>query len=864
MKYFVLLLAACFSLKVSAQFFSTKLLQKLDGNASSNKFDVNIYIKNDHELSALKHAMRNEQVPVSERPARVNSLLKMQAEDSQQALIDFANQIAFQPTDFSVRARYHIVNMISAEASAAVLWALTQRSEVEWICLRDEIQLKYDVPVAMERGTGRSVGGHEPGHDAINAPFMWNLGYTGLGRRLYTVDTGIWTVHPAVARQYRGNYLPEAHCWLGFDFQHPADKPDAHGTHVTGTVLGLDPATSDTIGLAFNATYIATDPIVEDIGDVRPLEDILAAFEFALDPDDNPNTNDVPDIICNSWGFGDTIVDGLCSNPIVVGLFEALDAAGIAVEFSAGNEGPGTATMGMPAYVVLDSVNVFSVGAVNGNLPGFPIADFSSRGPSSCGDGGQLAIKPEVSAPGVNVRSSVQQDEYALYQGTSMAGPHVAGAVLLLKEAFPMLEGRDILYALYSSASDLGEPGEDNVYGKGIINLEAAYTYLSLNHTPEQPNTSPYDLAIVEILAPTFTCPGNYTFGIVLQNTGSEGFSGAGIRVGILGGTEDVIEYTGTMAAGARDTVYSNPIALSAGWLEIKAEASLLIDVVEYETLNNSRIHRVNVRPEVSLPFAETFEYNDLSGNNLFVTNGDYKITWDTIHTRGLNNSSYSGYYKLLNNALRDTADYLYLPFIGVPASSDSLMFSFNYAYRFRSNTLSDSLNVQISDDCGQSWNSIFYKGGSELASFDTTWVNFKPFAPQHWKKVKIDLLPLLSGESIIIRYKPINDLGSNLFIDNVFVYSNENPETTHNPTDISINIFPNPADDLLQVKLERFSDAGGVTFSVVDATGRIVFDSHAETEIFQLNTSNFKPGIYNLIARFKGRIGIQRFVVVR
>ncbi|MFN5370679.1 MAG: T9SS type A sorting domain-containing protein, partial [Bacteroidia bacterium] len=372
------------------------------------------------------------------------------------------------------------------------------------------------------------------------------------------------------------------------------------------------------------------------------------------------------------------------------------------------------------------------------------------------------------------------------------------------------------------------------------------------------------DLAIAEILAPTFTCQGNYSLGIVLQNAGTAEFSGAGIRVGLLGGTEDVIEYTGTLAAGERDTVYSSPIALSAGWLEIKAEASLLIDVIEYETLNNSRVHRINVRPEVSLPFAETFEYNDLSGNNLFVTNGDYKLTWDTIRTAGLSNSNYSGYYKMLNNALRDTADYLYTPFIEVPASSDSLMFSFSYAYRFRSNTLSDSLNVEISDDCGQSWNSVFYKGGSELASFDTSWVNFKPFAPQHWKKVKIDLLPLIGGASVIIRYKPINDLGSNLFLDNIFIYSNENPETTHNPTDISINIFPNPADDLLQVKLERFTDAGGVTFTVVDAKGRIVCDSHTDSDTFQLNTSNFKPGIYNLIARFKGKIGVQRFVVLR
>ena len=76
---------------------------------------------------------------------------------------------------------------------------------------------------------------------------------------------------------------------------------------------------------------------------------------------------------------------------------------------------------------------------------------------------------------------------------------------------------------------------------------------------------------------------------------------------------------------------------------------------------------------------------------------------------------------------------------------------------------------------------------------------------PHNWKKVKIDLLPLIDGESVIIRYKPINDLGSNLFLDNIFVYSSENPETVNSPNSISINIFPNPAEASLQVKLERF-----------------------------------------------------------
>ena len=96
------------------------LPQKIDGNASTDFHHVNIYLKDGHGLSALKKSMRNEQVLVTDRPARVNSLLKTQANASQNRLIVFASEISTHPHEFEIRARYHIVNMISAKVSTAV------------------------------------------------------------------------------------------------------------------------------------------------------------------------------------------------------------------------------------------------------------------------------------------------------------------------------------------------------------------------------------------------------------------------------------------------------------------------------------------------------------------------------------------------------------------------------------------------------------------------------------------------------------------------------------------------------------------------------------------------------------------------
>ena len=865
MKQLLVVLSSILLLQnIHAQVWSARLQARMNAAAPTEMFNVQIVFSDQNNSRLLGNQLRSNLVSVSQRANLVNEALKQKASVSQDAFFNFMEQTNVSVNNFQIKRRYHIVNMITAYCNVEALYIMAQFSDIEWIGLSDELQLSRHEPVAKIPAHGRSVGGHEPGHDAIAAPFMWNLGYTGLGTRLYTVDTGIWTVHPAVSRQYRGNYLPESACWLGFDFEHPADKPDAHGTHVTGTVLGLDTASSDTIGIAFNASYMATDPIVEDIADVRPLDVILAAFEFALDPDGDSLTDDVPHVICNSWGFGDTLVDGICTNIIVTSLFDALDAAGIAVEFSAGNEGPGTGTTGLPAYIVLDSINVFSVGALNANVEGFPIADFSSRGPSVCG-GDSLNIKPEVSAPGVNIRSSVQQDEYALYQGTSMAGPHVAGAVLLLKEAFPMLEGRIILNALYKSAIDLGEPGEDNTYGNGIINLEAAFNYLSQSYTAVPPNTSEFDPAIAEIIAPAIGCPGSYPVQIVLANNGNVSFGGGYIHIKVNNGPEQLQVYAGTLEPGERDTVSSIPVTLLPGYNEIIARFEPLIDLAERELLNNSRVFRTTTQASVSLPFAESFEFNDFNGNNLLLINGDNQVAWDTTHTAGIEGSRYSGFFKFLGNTRRDDNDYFYTPFVAVPQNIDSLIFEFSYAYKYRSPSQTDSIRVEYTNDCGATWKPVFYKGGQTLASFDTTWVNFRPFAPQHWKLFKINLRDSLSGPNVMFRFQAICDIGSNFFIDNIFLYENESPFGINTLRSNVLKLYPNPSQSLISIELPE-SIKGKIRVKIMDLQGRTVLytATEATSSIAPLNIQHLNAGYYTVVVESTEEILSAKLGVVR
>jgi hypothetical protein len=126
-------------------------------------------------------------------------------------------------------------------------------------------------------------------------------------------------------------------------------------------------------------------------------------------------------------------------------------------------------------------LNSFSVGAIDANTCGNPVADFSSRGPSRCDS---LTIKPELCAPGVRVKSTYLEGSYRLMSGTSMAAPFVSGAVAILREHNPEATVEEIKQALINSSSDLGPEGEDNSYGWGLLNIKKALELLPAPSCP--------------------------------------------------------------------------------------------------------------------------------------------------------------------------------------------------------------------------------------------------------------------------------------------------------------------------------------------------------------------------------------------
>ncbi len=231
-----------------------------------------------------------------------------------------------------------------------------------------------------------------------------------------------------------------------------------------GVIVGGD-AGGTSIGMAPGARWIAAR-IFNDGGQSTATA-IHAAFQWVLDPDGDPNTADAPNVVNNSWSYGYGSTCNLAFQPDV----QALRAAGIVPVFAAGNFGPGASTSVSPA----NYPEALAVGAVNGS--GL-IYSASSRGPSACGE--TSTVYPEIVAPGVGIRTA---DRYGMYQvasGTSLAAPHVAGALALLLAAHPNLTAAQQEHALELGAYDLGVGGPDSTFGFGRLDFAGANVIASM------------------------------------------------------------------------------------------------------------------------------------------------------------------------------------------------------------------------------------------------------------------------------------------------------------------------------------------------------------------------------------------------
>jgi uncharacterized repeat protein (TIGR01451 family) len=391
--------------------------------------------------------------------------------DSQMALGSVA---AYQP--------FYIFNGFAVEGDLDTLVKLARRDDVARIVANHPV-----LPVWSGLGAASSsTGGLDDLHpdnwniDLVDAERVWNeLGITGLGAVVASIDSGVSYTHTALWKQYRGNLgggvLDHNYNWFEPDDKlypngnlgasasgapYPC-KGSFHGTHTMGTMVGQGQESGTQVGMAPGARWIATPlglcPTADEIS-------IMKSFQWILCPTDlsgdlaTADCSKAPNVVNNSWGLANPAADTF--RPAI----QALRAAGIAPVFAAGNPLAGPGSIASPA----NAPEAIAVGATDS---ADKVAFFSGRGPSFY-PGEQ---KPELSAPGVMVTSTVLDNGYTAASGTSMAAPHVAGLVALmvsadLQDGVRNLDVDELERFMMYTAVDLGTPGPDDDYGYGRIN----------------------------------------------------------------------------------------------------------------------------------------------------------------------------------------------------------------------------------------------------------------------------------------------------------------------------------------------------------------------------------------------------------
>ncbi|MFC5603785.1 S8 family serine peptidase [Sporosarcina koreensis] len=370
---------------------------------------------------------------------------------------------------------YYIVNGMAVTATKEVAEAIGTFAEVEKVLPNETRQLQTTV-VENTAAPKSQPANIEWNIERVNAPQVWDMGIDGSGTVVASIDTGAQWDHPALKQKYRGynavtGEVNHDYSWFDATVGRSVPYDDiGHGTHVTGTMVGSEPNGNNKIGVAPGAKWISVKAFTPAGGSDR---DLLAAAQWILAPTDangNARVDLAPDVVNNSWGGGAGLDEWYRD------VVRNWRAAEIFPEFSAGNTtlsnpgGPGS--VAAPA----NYPESFATGATDINNK---VASFSLRGPSPYG-----LTKPDISAPGVNIRSSVPGSGYeGGWNGTSMAGPAVSGVAALLRQVNARITVEEMEQILLNTATPLTDSvyptAPNHGYGHGLVDAYAAVSSIA-------------------------------------------------------------------------------------------------------------------------------------------------------------------------------------------------------------------------------------------------------------------------------------------------------------------------------------------------------------------------------------------------
>lgn len=613
---------------------------------------------------------------------------------------------------------------------------------IEFLQRVQDVNYAEHVPLIRKDFTPNDMGANNFNNGTwhlhrINAQAAWDISQGSPNISLAIVDDAVQTTHPDLA----ANMLPGRDVSLGNNNPNPPNNTFSHGTHVAGISGAVTNNGTGVASIGFNIKIIP----VKSTNDAEFITDGYEGITWAA--------ANGADVINMSWG-------GTFGGQTGANVVNAAFNQGITLVAAAGNDNVET------AFFPAGYSNVISVASSTSNDAKSGFSNY----------GNWITI----TAPGSNIRSTVPTNAYAVFNGTSMASPLVAGLCGLILSVNPAFTPTQVRNCLTSSAVNINSVNANfvNKLGAGRINAEQALICA-------QGSIFQFDAAVTEIINPAGgSCSSNITPQVILRNNGVNTLTSVTFDYQFSNGPASTFTWTGTLSAQQQTTVSLPTQNIGPGNNSITVTIQSTVNGNQQDAnANNNSAARdftvFNASGQV-LPFTENFESNSLNTNNWSIENPDNSLTWELFTVGGItpgNRGVRLPFYTYQTTGQRDA---LITPPLDLSGYT-SVTLDFDHAYRRFNQASTDSLIIYVSTNCGATYTRVFARGENGtgvFATVATSTVDFVPATSTDWcfdgtvgsDCYSISLNPFVGNTGVRIKFEGFNNYGNNLYLDNINV----------------------------------------------------------------------------------------------
>jgi len=366
---------------------------------------------------------------------------------------------------------------------------------------------------------------------------------------------------------------------------------------------------------------------------------------------------------------------------------------------------------------------------------------------------------------------------------------------------------------------------------------------------------------------------------VTLTNEGTETVTSIEIEVSVNGASQGSETWTGSLlAGGSAPYVFTNTYNVGVGSNDVELRITAVNNGVDLSNSNNIASQTVIVVSNTAMPYpflmdAEglsfeglpSFAYGENPSDFLFGAISNVDVNGLPQQLGAYENSASSIFWYYYNAPAGAYAAFTLDPVDLTEADDANLTFSHAYA---QYTSESDRLEIEVSDDCGDTWSTLFNEAGASLSTADASSPAFWPTQDQ-WETTEISLASYV-GQEVVFKFTGTSQYGNNLFVDDIgvtvyiiggdtfeLVNGNYYPLSIASVDDLNVTVFPNPANDFVNI-----SGVSGVTSVMIyDAMGRVVANTVINNNV--LNVTDLNTGVYTLVIENGGAVQNERITII-